>query len=125
MPTFFSVRFINAREGAAVGLEGKIALATDSGQKWTFAAEDLSVLFPDPLYDLYLFPDGNGWVVGSAGQVVRSRDGKWEKANLGMEVFTWLRAVDFFNQEYGWIVGGYGLILRTTDGGNTWLPCVG
>lgn len=125
MPTFFGVRFINAREGTAVGLEGKIALTTDGGQKWTFVAEDLSVLFPDPLYSLHLFPDGDGWVVGSAGQAMRFRDGEWKKVNLGMEVFTWLRAVNFFDEENGWIVGGYGLILRTTDGGHTWLPCVG
>jgi photosystem II stability/assembly factor-like uncharacterized protein len=125
MPTFFGVRFVNAQQGMVVGLEEKIARTTDGGQEWMFLPRDPSVFLPDPLYSLHLFPDGNGWVVGSSGRVIRSQDGEWKKADLGMEVFTWLRAVDFFDQENGWIVGGYGLILRTRDGGQTWLPCVG
>jgi photosystem II stability/assembly factor-like uncharacterized protein len=125
MPSFFSVHFINPQEGVAVGLDEKIALTVDGGQKWTFAPEDPSIFLPEPLYNLHLFADGNGWVVGSSGIVMRSQDGEWKKTDLGMEIFTWLRAVDFFDEQNGWIVGGYGLILHTTDGGRTWLPAVG
>lgn len=125
MPTFFGVHFISPQEGVVVGLDEKIASTTDSGQKWTFAPEDPYAFMPDPLYALHLFPNGKGWVVGSSGIVMHSQDGEWKKADLGMEVYTWLRAVDFFDEENGWIVGGYGLILHTTDGGDTWLPSIG
>jgi photosystem II stability/assembly factor-like uncharacterized protein len=39
-----------------------------------------------------------------------------------MRLFTWLRGIDFFDQNTGWIVGGFGTILRTKDGGKTWTP---
>ncbi len=105
MPTFFGVHFISPQEGVVVGLDEKIASTTDSGQKWTFAPEDPYAFMPDPLYALHLFPNGKGWVVGSSGIVMHSQDGEWKKADLGMEVYTWLRAVDFFDEENGWIVG--------------------
>jgi photosystem II stability/assembly factor-like uncharacterized protein len=72
-------------------------------------------------------PDTTGWALGAAGQVVRQdqQNTAWKRANVGMELLSWLRGINFSDASNGWIVGGYGLILRTTDGGKTWLPCVG
>ncbi len=125
LPTFFGVHFANAREGVAVGLEGKIAWTENGGQNWNFVPGDPLVFLPDPLYGVELAPGGERWAVGAAGQVLRFEGGKWEKVDLGIRVFTWLRAVDFWDEKHGWIVGGYGMILRTEDGGRTWLPCLG
>ena len=70
-----------------------------------------------------MFPDGTGWAIGAAGEVVRlsSPDGRWQRAKLGMEVATWLRGMYWLNQNDGWIVGGLGMILHTKDGGKSWV----
>ena len=91
-----------------------------------FAAE---VDYPlvDPLFRVLELPDGSGWAVGAAGEVVRHQPGEtaWKRAKLGQDVLTWLRGLSFSDQQNGWMVGGYGLIYRTTDGGKTWLPSQG
>ena len=125
LPALFGVRFKNVTEGVAVGIEGKVVKTTDGGKTWAFTAEDISAFSTDPLYDLHLFGDGKGWIVGAAGRVLQLRDGEWKNASMGRPLTIWLRSIDFFDENTGWIVGGYGLILHTTDGGKTWLPSVG
>lgn len=127
LPTFFGVHFVDASNGIAVGLEGRIARTADGGANWHFDRIDADVPLADPLFRPLQFPDQTGWAVGAAGEVVRqyTKGRPWQRASLGMEVVSWLRGLDFVDKDNGWIVGGYGLILHTTDGGKTWLPCVG
>lgn len=125
LPALFGVRFTDATNGMAVGIEGKVVKTSDGGKTWAFTAEDVSVFFTDPLYDLHLFGDNRGWIVGAAGRILRSQNGEWKPVTLGRPLVTWLRAVDFLDENNGWIVGGYGLILHTTDGGKNWLQSVG
>lgn len=127
LPTFFGVHFVNNQEGIAAGLEGKIAHTHDGGQTWAFDAIDEKIPVQDPLYAPFLFPDGTGWVIGSGGEVVTKepRWPSWKRAQHGMRLFTWLRGLDFFDQNTGWMVGGFGTILRTKDGGKTWTPSLG
>ena len=124
LPTFFGVHFVNTQEGIAAGLEGKIARTKDGGRTWAFDTVDEKIAVEDPLYSPFLFPDGKAWVVGAGGEVL-TRDPyetAWKRAKLGMRLFTWLRGIDFFDQDNGWIVGGFGTILKTKDGGKTWTP---
>jgi photosystem II stability/assembly factor-like uncharacterized protein len=81
----------------------------------------------DPIYDVTQLPDGTGWAVGAAGEVVRRgpADAAWTRAKIGQDVLTWLRSIHFSDPQHGWMVGGFGLIFRTTDGGKTWLPSQG
>jgi photosystem II stability/assembly factor-like uncharacterized protein len=125
LPALFGVYFTDSLNGLAVGLEGKIVKTTDGGKTWSFTATDLSTFSTDPLYALRLSGEGDGWIVGAAGRVLRLHNGHWKPASLGIPLATWLRAVDFFDEQHGWIVGGYGTILHTTDGGKTWLPSFG
>ncbi|MBI4515404.1 MAG: hypothetical protein HY699_06265 [Deltaproteobacteria bacterium] len=127
IPTFFAVHFINRREGYVAGLDGKIARTVDGGATWRFEPMQLEFPIVDPLFRAYPVGDGSVWAVGAAGEVVRRLAGasEWQRAQLGMEVATWLRGVDFVTPDNGWIVGGYGLILHTQDGGQTWLPALG
>jgi photosystem II stability/assembly factor-like uncharacterized protein len=118
------VRFANANEGITVGLEGKIAKTADGGKTWKFTAEDVSQFSTDPLYALSL-RNGGGWMVGAAGRVLQLHDGNWKPAQLGLPVVTWLRSIDFFDENNGWIVGGFGTIIHTIDGGKTWRPSMG
>jgi photosystem II stability/assembly factor-like uncharacterized protein len=125
LPALFGVRFTDVANGMAVGIEGKIVKTSDGGKTWAFTAEDVSVFFTDPFYDLHLFGDNRGWIVGAAGRILQSQNGEWKSVTLGRPLTTWLRAVDFLDENNGWIVGGYGLILHTTDGGKNWLQSVG
>ncbi|HZR83287.1 MAG TPA: YCF48-related protein [Candidatus Binatia bacterium] len=122
LPTFFGVHFVDANNGAAAGLDGRIAITADGGATWTF--DDVGAALSVPLFEVQLFPDGSGWAVGSAGQVLRKNGlgETWQPADLGMRVFSWLRDVSFADPKNGWLVGGFGLILRTRDGGKTWVP---
>jgi len=124
LPTLFGVHFVNNQEGVAAGLEGHIAHTHDGGTTWAFDKIDEAIAIEDPLYAPFLFPDGRGWAIGSGGEVVNKEPGDvpWKRAKLGMRLFTWLRGIDFFDQNNGWIVGGFGTILRTKDGGKTWTP---
>ncbi|HVO23419.1 MAG TPA: YCF48-related protein [Candidatus Margulisiibacteriota bacterium] len=127
LPTFFGVRFSDAHTGLAAGLDGKIARTTDAGASWKFEKMKLEYPIVDPLYNPLPFPDGTGWAIGAAGEVVRldTPGGEWQRAKLGMEVVTWLRGMSWLDRDNGWIVGGLGLILHTKDGGKTWIPSLG
>lgn len=127
LPTLFGVYARDAQTAVAAGLEGHIA-RTSNGIDWSYSQTDGGEFkLVDPLYDIVLFQDGGGWAVGAAGQVVKHDPDSdiWRRAEIGQDVLTWLRAVDFSDPQHGWMVGGFGLIFRTTDGGTTWLPSQG
>jgi photosystem II stability/assembly factor-like uncharacterized protein len=128
LPTLFGVRFINAQIGVAAGLDGRIVRTVNGGTTWTFEKKmKLDYPIVDPLFNPMLFPDGTGWAIGAAGEVVRltTAGGQWEHAKLGMEVLTWLRGMSWLDENNGWVVGGLGMILHTKDGGKTWIPSLG
>ena len=128
LPTLFGIHAVDAQRAVAVGLEAHVARTTDGGARWTFDKLDPGqVPLVDPLYDVTELPDGTGWGVGAAGEVVRKgpADAAWTRAKIGQDVLTWLRAIHFADEKNGWMVGGFGLIFRTTDGGKTWLPSQG
>jgi photosystem II stability/assembly factor-like uncharacterized protein len=127
LPTMFGLSFVNAQEGVATGLDGRIARTRDGGATWGWEEVTSTFALVDPFFQPTIFPDGGGWAVGAAGPGVRRDpgDGIWRTADLGMPLLTWLRGIAFSDRQNGWIVGGYGLILRTTDGGTMWLPCLG
>lgn len=127
IPTFFGAHLVSTQEGFAAGLDGKIARTTDGGNVWNFEPMKLDFPIVDPLYQPFVTVDGTAWAVGAAGEVVTRAPGEaeWKRADLGMQIYTWMRAIDFADAQNGWIVGGYGTILRTSDGGKTWRLCLG
>jgi photosystem II stability/assembly factor-like uncharacterized protein len=128
LPSLFGMYLQDGQHAAACGLEGHVARTNDGGTTWAYDPLDLGdIKMQDPLFDLEEFPDGSGWAVGAAGEIFRREAGApaWKRANIGQDVLTWLRAIDFSDQQNGWIVGGFGLVFRTTDGGKTWLPTQG
>jgi len=127
LPTLFGLHFINAQTGVAAGLDGRIVRTVNGGTTWTFEKMKLDYPIVDPLFNPMLFPDGTGWAMGAAGEVVRltTPGGAWERAKLGMEVLTWLRGMSWLDENDGWSVGGLGMILHTKDGGKTWIPSLG
>jgi len=127
LPTFFGGYLISEQEGLASGLDGRIARTKDGGATWRFEPMKLAFPIVDPLYEPTVTADGTAWAVGAAGEVVTLPKGQseWTRAELGMPVYTWLRAVDFSDAQNGWLVGGYGYILRTQDAGKSWRQCLG
>jgi photosystem II stability/assembly factor-like uncharacterized protein len=127
IPTFFGVHPVSGSEAFAAGLDGKVAHTANGGELWTFESMKLDFPIVDPLYETVFTADGTGWAVGAAGEVVTRKPGEteWRRADLGMSIYTWLRAIDFPDAQNGWLVGGYGTILRTADGGKSWRLCLG
>ena len=128
LPTLFGIHVRSPEAAVAAGLEAHLARTTDGGRRWTYdKIESGDVALVDPLFAAYETASGDGWAVGTAGQVVHKVAGEtvWKPAQLGQDVLTWLRSVDFSDDQNGWMVGGYGLIFRTTDGGKSWLPSQG
>jgi photosystem II stability/assembly factor-like uncharacterized protein len=127
LPTMFGIQVMNPQEQVAAGLEGHIARTTNGGQQWGFDDIQVDYKLEDPLFRVKQFPDGSGWAVGSAGEVLRREAGEtaWKRAKLGQDISAWIRGLSFSDQQNGWMVGGFGLIFRTTDGGKTWLPAQG
>lgn len=127
LPTFFGQSILSDQEALAAGLDGRIARTKDGGTTWRFETMKLAFPIVDPLYMPFVTADGNAWAVGAAGEVVHLAPGQteWTRADLGMPVYTWLRAVDFSDAQNGWLVGGYGYILRTSDAGKSWRQCLG
>jgi photosystem II stability/assembly factor-like uncharacterized protein len=127
LPTMFGIHAKSHTEAVTAGLEAHIARTTDSGKTWAYEPIDGGdVPVVDPLFDIVEFPDGTGWATGAAGEVIKRDPATgWQRAKIGQDVLTWLRAISFSDPQNGWIVGGFGLIFRTTDGGKSWLPSQG
>lgn len=127
LPSMFGLHVKNANEVVASGLEAHIARTSDAGKTWAYdEINGGDVPLVDPFFDIVEFDDGSGWAVGAAGEVVKRTPGQgWQRAKIGQDVLTWLRALSFADQQNGWMVGGFGLIFHTTDGGKTWLPSQG
>jgi len=128
LPTLFGIHVTDAQHAMAGGLEGHVARTSDGGERWGFEKIDAGdIPLVDPIYDVTELPDGTGWGVGAAGEVIRKgpADPAWTRAKIGQDVLTWLRKIAFSDPQHGWMVGGFGLIFRTTDGGKTWLPSQG
>jgi photosystem II stability/assembly factor-like uncharacterized protein len=128
LPTMFGIHAADANNAMASGLEGHVASTTDGGARWGFDKIDAGEIpLVDPLYEVTQLPDGTRWGCGAAGEVIRRgpADAAWTRAKIGQDVLTWLRGIDFSDQQHGWMVGGFGLIFRTTDGGKSWLPSQG
>ena len=126
LPTMFGLHVKSPTEAISAGLEAHLARTRD-GKTWAYEeinAGDVPLV--DPLFDLVEFPDGSGWATGAAGEVLKRDPATgWQRAKIGQDVLTWLRAIHFSDPQNGWIVGGFGLIFRTTDGGKSWLPSQG
>jgi photosystem II stability/assembly factor-like uncharacterized protein len=62
----FDVKFLDAREGWAVGAEGTIIHTTDGGQHWTVERSNTE----HPLERVFFTDRNHGWAVGFGGTIV-------------------------------------------------------
>jgi photosystem II stability/assembly factor-like uncharacterized protein len=120
--SFFSVQFVNAKTGWAVGSDGVvgggvISATQDGGETWTQQWHRTI-----DVRSTYFATQAVGWAVGPRGAIIATTDGgeTWSKQNSG--VTPDLHSVHFVNTLTGWTVGDYGVIRATADGGHTWGP---
>ena len=75
----------------------------------------------NPLTNLFFVDQNTGWIVGTAGTILRTTNGgtDWitESSGTNNDLFS----VRFIDQSTGWATGGNGTILKTTDGGINWI----
>jgi photosystem II stability/assembly factor-like uncharacterized protein len=114
----FSVHFVDATTGWAVGNAGTIIKTNDGGAKWTAQTSGTG----EHLYSVDFIDDQVGWAVGNAGTILKTNDGgaKWTAQASG--TVNQLHSVDFRADQVGWAVGNAGTILKTNDGGAEWAP---
>jgi photosystem II stability/assembly factor-like uncharacterized protein len=69
-----------------------------------------------------------GWICGSAGQILHSIDGgkTWTPQNTGTAID--LNTISFTDNQHGWAAGytssDLGIVLYTSNGGTNWTPLV-
>ena len=94
-----------------------LARTTDGGLSWTQVLMDYSLFY---YWSVRFLNDDLGWVVGSAGRILRTTNGGsvWSAVSSGTT--TDLYAVRFTDPEVGFVVGYDGTILHSSDGGVSW-----
>ncbi|MDZ7316355.1 MAG: YCF48-related protein [candidate division KSB1 bacterium] len=120
--TITAIHFINRENGWALSgkfKHSKLFATNDGGISW----EHIST-FPYFLSEMDFISVNKGWIIGSAGRILRTEDGgrSWKLLREKEEtLYTNLNALDFIDDLHGWVVGFNGLILATADGGDTWI----
>jgi photosystem II stability/assembly factor-like uncharacterized protein len=116
------VAFRNATEGWAVGLWSILLQTKDGGKTWTpehIQAPPGGKRADKNLNKIILGPNGNIFIAGEAGSVLRSRDGEnWTYLTTGYSGSFWTGMVASNGAIF---VGGLrGSLYRSMDGGTTW-----
>lgn len=112
----YSVDFINANNGIAVGALGTILKTNDGGQTWQSITTNFENLLGVSFYD-----ETHAVAVGVGGQIIVSDDGGATWATHQLPEGQWkLCSVDLTSDGKGVACGDYGIILYTADGGINW-----
>lgn len=119
--SFFSMKFVNAQTGFAVGSYSYFYKTTDGGNTWT--SKDFGS--PDNfLTSVYFLDEQTGFIGGSNGQLLRTTDGgtTWNPVVTTMTQITY--GFQFTDKQHGYLLnkypGGNSQIYETFDAGLTW-----
>ena len=113
------VGFFDRDRGTVGGELGfRVLRSSDGGETWSFRSCPPRLT----VYGGQFFPDGTGWLVGSAEFLLHSRNGgeSWDRVEGPAEISRQTFGLHFVNREEG-VIGGSGeRIHHTLDGGETW-----
>lgn len=114
----YSVDFINANTGLAVGDAGVILKTSDGGTNWQIIDAGVTNI----LYSVSYIDENNAIITGSAGLILKSNDGgqTWVQKNVSGITYD-LLGVDMSSSGKGIACGQGQTMLWTTDGGETWV----
>lgn len=113
----YSVDFINANKGIAVGEAGTILKTNDGGLTW----QNITTSITNDLKGVSFYDENHAVAVGSGGQIIVSENGgnNWTSHWLpGIQIN--LYAVDISADGKGIAAGQQSTMLYTTDGGLNW-----
>ncbi|RCH56202.1 hypothetical protein DJ568_05560 [Mucilaginibacter hurinus] len=119
---FTRMYFYNASIGYLLGDYG-FYKTTDGGVNWQFYSAYVNSSFT--LYCAYFSDENDGFVGGSNGKLLRTKDGgkTWQNIVLpGFDDYSYgvsVSAITFVSKSLGFVATNRG-IYRTTDGGTTW-----
>lgn len=120
-----SIYFLDANNGFAVNVNGKLFKTTNGGAIWSVSQINKS----GQINSVYFTNAKTGYVVNVAGQILKTTDGgnTWTVKYFDKNAHFQLKSVFFTDTKNGYVVGtnslpNYeaGIILTTTDGGETW-----
>ncbi len=119
------VNFINENLGFAFGDSGMVLRTADGGDKWfelNVSGNDSTNIFDkNTLYASYFFENGEGFIVGANGTIVKTEDLLQTAEKVPFLSDATLFDVVFADHDIGLIVGSKGSIFRTENGGKTWM----
>ena len=119
---FFSIYFINAQVGFAVGgtssVNGSIIYkTTDAGENWL--KQDIPYQGSE-LHSVFLINENIGFVIGLGLQAKTINGGKnWEKFEFAYKGL--MKKISFINSQLGFCAGLYGNIFKTVNQGENWI----
>ena len=77
------------------------------------------------LYLLYVSSAAlNGWISGSYGTVLQTRDGGMSWHAQPLNIAEHLFASHWLDESHGWLAGSRGMTIQTSDGGRSWTNLV-
>ncbi|HVP58859.1 MAG TPA: M20/M25/M40 family metallo-hydrolase, partial [bacterium] len=118
---FYSVQFLDAEHGWAVGSKGKLFSTRDGGSTWVRHSTGAGIA---TLYGVSFIDTLVGWTVGEGGWIFKSIDGgsTWVPQGPGNVSAREVIGLDSLN---AWVVGASGTVLRTDNGGTSWTSVAG
>jgi photosystem II stability/assembly factor-like uncharacterized protein len=120
-PTYFtfpkeiySIRFVNANVGYAVGQAGFMCKTTNGGLTWTEISECVSF---DEIYSVF-FVNNTGYASGQFMHTIKTTDGgeTWTQAAI---ISDWITSIFFTGENTGYAASQYS-VYKTTNGANSW-----
>lgn len=120
-PLLTAVRFIDEKQGWAVGHDSMILVTSDGGESWT--KQFSAVEEQRPLLGVHFLDAKRGYAVGAYGAFYETVDGgaKWTARKI-LADDKHLNAIVAAGKDTLVIFGEAGTILRSTDAGATWQP---
>ncbi|MHC4957817.1 MAG: YCF48-related protein [Planctomycetota bacterium] len=118
-----AVDFVSASTGYVVGGAEPPVIwkTTDGGDSWVSLAGNLPARAGrESLRDVLFLTEERGFVVGTGGLILETRDAgqSWSARDSGTDA--WLRAISVRGKILH--VAGKGVLLRSSDDGKTWAP---
>jgi photosystem II stability/assembly factor-like uncharacterized protein len=110
--TLYSVTFIDASNGWAVGDDGTILKTTDSGASWS----QIQAGLVHTSLKCVFFTGTTGWIVGGSGTILNYNGSSW--SIVTSPTANTLHGVYFTDATHGWAVGDTGTVLSYN--GSTW-----
>ncbi len=123
MPDIIQVDFLDENLGfVTIGTmfyNGAVYKTTDGGANW--AQELISICAPVKIYN---FDELNAFAIGSGcfsgKDIAKKTNGLWANSVYLSWANDYLRAIDFYDDQYGMVAGDSGTVHRTFDAGLHW-----